>query len=285
MELVKKAPKGADNLTCVISICRRWRVVIHDWWKGRQRPQPVAIWIDGGRAEVASGTKLKLTARTFPDGYLPDKFMWKPAEMIEGNGQQSVILDTKTNDHNTEFWIEVELEAFDNLGYACPKVTSVKIKVVPQAQLNSKPEWHDHIQMEGSPEVRSGSTVRLEALAVDKDGDKLTYNWNVESKLVEMEGNGTRKLLLKLPRDFAKRSNVTSVVKLNVSDGIPDHNITDLVYLTVTPLGRSSISRKSSKQGVPASSSQAQPQVSPTEKAQSAVPVVSPAVPQSPNKP
>jgi len=285
MSWLKSHRKAATLLSLAslaFTLLGQWAV--GDWWKARQRPQPVAIWIEGARAEVSAGTKLRLTARTSPAEHLPDTFIWSPADRIEGNGQ-SVILDTESKDRQTEYLIEVGLVAFDNLGYPSPKVTPVIIKVVPPAQLNSKPEWQDRIQMEGSPEVRSGSTVRLEALAVDKDGDKLNYSWSIESKSVEVEGNGTRKVLLKLPREFAKRSNVTSIVKLNISDGFPDHEISDFVYLTVTPLGRPIISRKSAKQTVPASGSQAQPQEAPADKPTAAVPLASPTSSQSPNKP
>ena len=214
-----------------------------EFWQRWKHSQSAAIWIEveNNASQVLEGTRVKLTARTSPPENVPREFKWRPAEMIEGNGQQSVVLDTKTSNRHTEpYPVTVGLVAVDPLGNGVV-VKDVVLTIVPLRQLNNPPEWEQTIHIEGSPEVKSGTLVSLNALASDKDGDNLTYTWSVENKLVQIEGNGERRVVLRLPRDFARRGSVLLTVKLSASDGLK--SISDDVSLTVTPAGSVRISR------------------------------------------
>jgi hypothetical protein len=249
-------------------------------WQRWQHPQPDAIWIEveNNASQVLEGTPVKLTARTSPVENVPREFKWHPAEMIQGNGQQSVTLNTSTSHRHTEsYTVTVGLTAVDQLGNNCVAVKGVTITIVPLHKWNNPPEWEETIHIEGSPEVTSGASVSLDALASDKDGDKLKYDWSVGSKLVQIDGDGDRRVILRLPRDFARRTSVLLTVKLSVSDGVK--SILDDVTLTVTPAGRVRISRPKPKSVPP------KPASSPTQPGSGAPPKVestpSMAVPQS----
>lgn len=237
-------------------------VLAPDWWQRWQHPQPDAIWIEvqNNVTQWPEGKPLRLTARTEPPDNIPREFRWRPASMIEGHGQ-SVVLNTSTSDYHTEpYPVNVGLIAVDQLGNTCRAVKEVTITIVPMARWNNPPDLKEWISMEGSPVVKSGTSAILQALATDIDGDKLTYNWSVVSKLVDIAGNGERRVVLKFPRDFARGANVNLTVKLTVTDGFK--STLDHVDLTITPAGSVRISRPSRKR-VPPKAVAPEPQLSP----------------------
>jgi ribosomal protein L37E len=253
-------------------------------WQRWQHPQPVTIWIevDGNVTQWKEGEPLKLTARTYPPEYVPRDFKWKPVNMIEGNGQQSVTLNTTTSDRHTESYpVTVGLVAFDQIGNSCVNVKDVTITIVPPPKWNREPEVLD-LQIKGNPRVMQGTAVTVEATATDKDDkdrDKLTYNWSVGNDLVVIEGNGSRKVVLKIPKDFAKLGPVPLSVRLTVSDSIAT---TDPEYLPliVDPGGSVRIARPKPKTVTPKpAASPTQPGASPPAKVES---TPSMAAPQSP---
>ena len=216
-------------------------------WRDRwQHPQPDAIWIEveGNADRWPEGKPLKLVARVSPPGNVPREFKWTPPDFIEGNGQQKVTLSISATDRRAEYPITVGLVAKDQLGYNCVAVENKTITIVPLPLWNQPPWFEENIHMEGSPEVRSGSSISLEALAKDKENDKLTYKWEVSSKLVEIVGSG-RTVVLRFPKGFARRANVLVTVNLTVSDG--HHSIPEDETLTITPEGSVRISRPKSK--------------------------------------
>ncbi len=221
-------------------------VLVGEWRERWRHPQPDAIWIEvaGNAVRWTEDVPLRLTARTSPPLNVPREFRWRPADMIEGNGQ-SVTLKVPTSGRKIEYPVTVGLVAVDHLGDNCVVVEEKTIIIQPLPIWNEPPWFEENIHMQGSPEVRSGTSISLEALAKDKETEKLTYKWEVSSRLVEVEGSD-RRVVLKFPRDFARRANVEVTVNLTVSDGT--HNIAARPEtLTVTPGGSVRILRPKPK--------------------------------------
>jgi hypothetical protein len=198
------------------------------------RPTPLVTQIKADAWEVPEGDRVKLTAETYPKDNRPSKYDWSPADKIEGEGQ-SVFLNTKTTERHTESYeIKVSLQAKDQYGRDVVSIEPIIIKVVPRRQWNHKPELREPVHTD-KKEIRAGDPVTLEALAYDKDDDKLSYDWSVDSDLVRIEGNGKRRITLFTPSDIARRALVLLKVKLTVRDGYEDGNAVDDVMLTITP--------------------------------------------------
>lgn len=267
-------------LSLAIGIAGLWFVA--EFFKGRKSPPPDAVFIEVEKNAtwVEAGGQLKLTARISPVENIPGEFRWGPADMIEGNGQ-SVVFKPPKDGRQTAYPQTVTLTTFDRLGNHGPTASRL-IDVLPEGQTNHKPELEEGVHIEGSPEVQSGTSVNLDALARDEDKDKLDYNWSVLSRLVQIEGNGNRRVTLKLPRDLARRANVLLAVKLVVSDG-KGGTVSDLATLTVTPQGHLRISR--TKRSGDQKAIPQQPTATQPAKANSSSPLAAPQATQSGAKP
>lgn len=249
-------------LSLVIGIGGLW--FLPDFFKRRTNPPPDAVFIEVEKnaTEVEAGGQLKLIARTSPVENLPGDFKWEPAEMIEGNGQRSVLFKPPKDGRHAAYSATVSLKTFDRSNNPGPSAEPKSITVLPEGQTNHKPEFNaggEGIHIEGRTEVQSGASVNLDALAIDKDGDPLKYDWSVESRLVQIEKNGDRRVTLKLPKDFARRGNVYLTVKLIVSDGKGGFSDPERATLTVTPQGHVRISRRKRIGDQIAAPSQAKP--------------------------
>ena len=240
-------------LGLVTGIASLW--FVGDFFKARKSPPPDAIFIEveKGATEVEAGRELRITARLSPVQNVPGDFRWEPAEMIEGNGQQSVVFKPPKDQRHTPYAVIVSLKTYDRMGNTGPAAEAKSITVLPEGQTNHKPYFEDYIQIKGeSHEAKAGSLVSCDALAVDQDGDKLTYSWSVDISSVQIEGDGTRKVSLKLPQGLARRGNVNVKINLRVSDGKLGEPATDWATLTVTPSGQVSITRTPRKPKSPA---------------------------------
>jgi len=213
--------------------------------EARLHPPPPVIWIEGAKPEVPEGSNLRLTAKTSSHDLVLDKFDWSPPEMFDGNGQQSVTFTTDTKDRHTEsrtVWVGVI--ATDKFGNAYPVTQQVPIKVVPMKQWNHKPDLPLGIHVEGSSsQIRAGTSVMLDALATDQDGDKLFYSWSVGEKRVQIEGEGNPTVTLRIPRDLIRSGFLLMEVDLVVKDGHEDGICQDHKFLTVTRAGGATVSR------------------------------------------
>jgi|GEM_PF-5125603 len=259
-------------LSLVIGIAGLWFVA--EYFKRRESPPPITVWIEVERNAtwVEVGNQLRLTAHVDPPQNIPSDFRWEPAKMIDGNGQQSVWFKPPKDGRPTTYPVTISVKTFDRSNYPGPSATTSPIDVLPEGQSNRKPDVPEGIQVVGqSLDVSAGTSVMVEALATDKDGDNLTYSWSTSSNLVQIDGNG-RKVTLRLPRDLARRANVPLWINLSVSDG-KEKTAANPVELIVRPSGQVTIAgtkRKPSQNPLP----QAQPPG--TDKPNSSPPLAAP---------
>ena len=204
-------------------------------------PQAGVVWIENLPPEIPEGSKIRITARLSPKGNLPDRFIWSPPEMIEGNGQQSVMLNTTAQYRRTESYpVYISVIPKDKYGNDCPTIEPWTIKIVPKRQWNHPPKWAEQgkPRAEGRQVVQAGVQQKLHAAATDEDGDTLTYTWSVGNRDVQIIENGKPDVTLQIPSNVTSAPFILLTVELTVSDGFENGNIVGEVPLIVTPKPR-----------------------------------------------
>jgi hypothetical protein len=172
-------------------------------------PRPAVVWIEGldsTSPEMNEGERKKLTARLADSHLMPDRFIWSPSDMIDGNGQSVYLVPTSPSRRTQPYPIEVSVIAKDRYGNDCPTVKPITVTVVPKQVANRLPEFDGDVQVEGKLEVPAGGEVKLHAKVNDPDKDEIRYNWTVQSDAIRVKENGKSVAVLEIPPDFTRNT-------------------------------------------------------------------------------